>query len=41
MGSVITGLLTDADLRSDALVEKALIAKAEVAAPWWSEAPSQ
>lgn len=40
MGSVITGLLTDADLRSGLQVEKALMDGAEVAAPWWSEAPS-
>lgn len=34
MGSVITGLLTDADLRGASLVEKALMDKAEIAAPW-------
>lgn len=34
MGSVITGLLTDASLRDASLVEKALMDKADIALPW-------
>ncbi len=34
MGSVITGLLTDASLRSPSAVEKKLIDDGTFAAPW-------
>ena len=36
MSSVITGLLTDADLRGVAQAEQALTSEAEIAAPWSS-----
>lgn len=38
MGSVITGLLTDAGMRGEAAVEQALMANAEIAGPWGSVA---
>lgn len=34
MGSVMTDILTDADVRSAKAVQNALISKAEVAGPW-------
>lgn len=34
MSSAITALLTDASLRSASAVEKTLMDKAEIAAPW-------
>lgn len=39
MGNVITGLLTDANLRDLSSVEKALIARAKIAAPWGGNSP--
>lgn len=37
MGNVITGILTDASLRSSTSVGTALMAKAKIAAPWASK----
>ena len=38
MGGVISGILTDADMRKASVVEKALLSKAEKAAPWFGSA---
>ena len=40
MGGVITGILTNADMRDASVVEKALLSKAEKAAPWLGSSPA-
>jgi len=40
MGTVMTDILTNADLRSDRAVQDAMMNKAEVTGPWFS-APEQ
>jgi hypothetical protein len=37
MGNVLTSILTDASVRSDASVEGALMQQAESAAPWYND----